>query len=1138
TFTRRAESGYTAGRFFGPSWASTIDERLEIDTIGVLHITDHGQLITYPHPVPGRPVLPGTGTARHALARLDNGDYTITDPDTGRTRLYTAPPGEPGGDGTAWLAQISDRNLNTITFDRTDDGTPLALVHSAGYHLTLTTAGGHVTALALLDQGESHPVRSYGYTDWDLTSVTKPSGATLTLAYDAHHRITAWTDSNSSRYDYTYDHLHRVIAEGGEAGHFRLTLTYTDPDPDTGHRTTTLTTAEGHTTRHLIGDGCRVLATTDPLGHTTRFTHDTRGNPLTRTDPLGRTTAYAYDEEGRLAVVTRADGAELRAVRGDPSRLTEVTEVAEVIDYDGTRLRQEHDERGNRTAVTDQAGHTSRYTYNGNGHLSSITDALGAVTTVRCDRAGLLLEVSDPLGGTTRYERDAFGRTVRVTDPLGATTQLDWNADGEPARRTGPDGSVESWTHDGEGNCVSHTDASGLTTRFEYTHFDLLAARTGPDGVRYTFRHDAEARLTGVTNPAGRSWTYAYDPAGRLISETDFDGRTLTYGLDAAGRVTSRTDATGGVITFVRDLFGRVTRKEAGGAATTYAYDAAGRLVHAIGPDSELVHQYDRRGLLKTEMVNGQVTTYGYDRAGRRVHRITPTGHRTTYGYDAGGRRSHLTPGGHRITFAHDAAGRERERVYGGALTVASAWDPAGRLVAQHLSTGDRVLNRRTYGYRADGHLTAVDDALRGPSRFELDTAGHVIAVSAADWTESYAYDDLGNQTSASWPTTHPGHDATGPRVYHGTALTRAGSIRYEHDALGRITLRQKTRLSRKPDTWRYEWDAEDRLTGVVTPDGTRWRYLHDPVGRRTAKQRLATDGRTVVEETRFTWDGTTLCEQTSTGPGLPRPVSLTWDHHGPRPLAQTERILGTDTPQAVIDERFFAIATDLVGTPTELIDETGDIAWRTRTTLWGTTTWNADATTYTPLRFPGQYHDPETGLHYNYFRHYDPETARYLTPDPLGLAPAPNPIAYVHNPHSRVDPLGLAPGLCPERIEGGGWDTRGKNPLNIVPPDASVRQLTPDPNGGAQKGVEYKWTDPITGNAVRMRIHDADKTAPEGSHAYNGDIYRISIGGRYQDESGVLHHRQVHNERSPHYNPDAANSTHIPWPSEYQLPY
>jgi RHS repeat-associated protein len=110
------------------------------------------------------------------------------------------------------------------------------------------------------------------------------------------------------------------------------------------------------------------------------------------------------------------------------------------------------------------------------------------------------------------------------------------------------------------------------------------------------------------------------------------------------------------------------------------------------------------------------------------------------------------------------------------------------------------------------------------------------------------------------------------------------------------------------------------------------------------------------------------------------------------------------------VGERFFAITTDLIGTPTELVTEAGEVAWHAQRTLWGTTTWNRNATTHTPLRFPGQYHDPETGLHHNYYRHYDPETARYTTPDPLGLAPAPNPTTYVHNPHTWTDPLGLAP--------------------------------------------------------------------------------------------------------------------------------
>nr|WP_206279843.1 RHS repeat-associated core domain-containing protein [Streptomyces luteoverticillatus] len=195
----------------------------------------------------------------------------------------------------------------------------------------------------------------------------------------------------------------------------------------------------------------------------------------------------------------------------------------------------------------------------------------------------------------------------------------------------------------------------------------------------------------------------------------------------------------------------------------------------------------------------------------------------------------------------------------------------------------------------------------------------------------------------------------------------------------------------------------------MTTPDGTRWRYLYDPLGRRIAKQCLDASG-AVTEQVDFTWDGPTLTEQTTTSPALPNPVTLTWDHDGLRPVAQTERISAPDAPQAEIDSRFFAIVTDLVGTPSELVDESGTIAWRTRTTLWGTTAWASDSTAYTPLRFPGQYYDPETGLHYNFHRHYDPETARYTSPDPLGLAPAPNPVAYVENPHTWADPLGLAP--------------------------------------------------------------------------------------------------------------------------------
>ncbi|MGH1555293.1 RHS repeat-associated core domain-containing protein [Streptomyces sp. L7] len=346
---------------------------------------------------------------------------------------------------------------------------------------------------------------------------------------------------------------------------------------------------------------------------------------------------------------------------------------------------------------------------------------------------------------------------------------------------------------------------------------------------------------------------------------------------------------------------------------------------------------------------------------------------------------------------------------------LTQSWSPVGRLTAQSLaSAADRLLQHRDYAYRADGCLTEIRELTSGTRRFDLDGTGRVTGVRAHGWTETYAYDAAGNLVRAD----APGHEASQEREFDGMLLRRAGRTTYEHDGQGRLVRRTHRLLDGRKRTWTYAWNAEDRLTEAVTPDGERWRYAYDPLGRRILKHRLAGDG-SAADRTEFSWDDTRLAERTGPdggvttwdyAPGSHRPLTQT--DHRPRPRVPGGSFLAelAESTTGDRDTRYRAVVTDGVGTPTELVTPEGQVVWQRRTTLWGTPFPSAaDASAEDcPLRFPGQYADAETGLHYNFHRYYDPETAQYISPDPLGMAAAPNPVAYVSHPLCGMDPLGL----------------------------------------------------------------------------------------------------------------------------------
>ncbi|MET8763151.1 DUF6531 domain-containing protein [Lentzea sp. NPDC004782] len=979
---RTHRSSHRVGRWFGRSWASTLDQKVEVEPDAVHFAAADGMLLKFPVPGDSGFVLPVEG-APLRLARAADG-YTVTDHKRGTTLHFAG-----AGTGRLPITAITDRNGNRIDVDYDATGTITGIRHSGGHHLRVDTADGLITGIGLRRaDGPDVPLIGYRYHDGNLTEVVNSSGLPLRYDYDVDGRVVGWEDRNGVWYRFTYDAEGRCVRGDGKDGFLSYTFEY-----DRANLVTKSTNSLGHTTTYHLNERLQVIREVDPLGNAVTSEWDAHHRLRSRTDALGRTVRCEYDADGNLSTFVRADGNTLRTEHNELGLATTVVEP------DGAVWTQEYDDRGNRTSVTDPTGARTSYTFDHRGNLATITDALGQTSTLRYDAAGLLIAATDPTGATTTYERDALGRVSVITDPAGGVTRLSWTVEGKPLSRTLPDGSTERWHYDGEGNTVRRTDARGRDSTTEFGCFDLPVVEVGPDGARTELGYNTELRPTSVTNPQGLVWRYEYDACGRLVRETDFDGRVQTYERDAAGQIVARTNGAGETSRYRHDPMGNVVEEIADGARTTFAFDPLGRLLRATNPDADTVFVRDVLGRVVEETTNGMTVASRYDVLGRRVARTTPSGVDSVWEYDAGNRPVALHTAGRTVRFRHDVAGREVERDLG-AATLVQTWDGNHRLRTQAVSGQGRggLLLRRSYRYRSDGYLEGVVDQFAGPRDFDLDPSGRVTGVRGGPETERYQYDRAGNVVNAAWPSAS-GESAAGPRVYEGTLLRRAGAVHYRHDRQGRVVMRRQTRLSRKADVWHYTWNADDRLIAVITPDGTRWRYLYDALGRRFAKRRLAADGVTVAEETVFHWDDWTLVEQSGRG------GATTWEYEPGtfRPVSQLDR--------AGVDARFYAIVTDLVGTATELVDAAGSVAWRAEESLWGVRT-GAAAEVSCPLRFPGQYHDPESRLNYNYHRYYDPETGRYQSNDPLGLEGGPNPSAYVPNPTAWTDPLGLT--KCP----------------------------------------------------------------------------------------------------------------------------
>jgi RHS repeat-associated protein len=326
------------------------------------------------------------------------------------------------------------------------------------------------------------------------------------------------------------------------------------------------------------------------------------------------------------------------------------------------------------------------------------------------------------------------------------------------------------------------------------------------------------------------------------------------------------------------------------------------------------------------------------------------------------------------------------------------------------------TLIKRGYVYDNSSNLVRVTDSRWGETIYVYDSVEHLIkAMRDRGPGEIFSYDFVGNVTSMS-------EQGTGDQLLEyglGGRLVRRGNTTYVYDDNGRLTEKSETDGNRKHSTWTYTWDASDRLRAVTTPQGVTWKYEYDPFGRRVRKR--GPDG-----DSRFVWDGNVVAHYLEEDE-----VRSTWLFD-----PKTFRPLGT-----IQNGLFYSIMTDQIGTPREIVDRHGRVAWSAVYSSWGKVSHLETRGVECPIRFQGQWFDEESGLHYNRFRYYDPHSARFVSADPIRLLGGPNLYRYAHNPINWVDPLGLgdfgcdSPDIQPlkEQFE------QGTDPTRIVPDDYIV---------------------------------------------------------------------------------------------------
>lgn len=713
--------------------------------------------------------------------------------------------------------------------------------------------------------------------------------------------------------------------------------------------------------------------------------------------------------------------------------------LVEEIRHNGESIRLEYDEWNNLTYLRDSKGVATHWLY---------------------DYRSNVVGIENPAGGYQKFVYDALNRVTAINSN-GNLTEFRYNAYEEILEARDRTRKVE----------FAYTPLGSLTRRKE-------------NGIEIRFSYDRMERLLYLTNEHRERYTFTRNLRGDIIKETGFDNIEREYLRDRSGKVVKVLRPDNRYTAYAYDLNGRISRAEySDGTWESYAYDKNGRIVRCNNQHNCITFERDKMGRVVKETYSsgiqgdeGVSVESTYDVNGNRTRITSTLGADVLQKYDYRGNVSEIEAlnAENRETWKaeirRNELGLEIEKSLTGNVNIFHRYDDFGRPITMNVQQGfssrRKEMYSRRYFWNATDQLQSVLNGItNGYVHYAYDAVGNLAHAEYADGSFEYKMPDaLGN--------IYRNKDHSDREYSAGGRLLRDSQYNYFYDGEGNLTLktRRKTpgiasldyipprRWGKEEDLrytppkkyteeekkallasweservhpiWKwgdyaYSWFGNGMLKSVKLPDSSLVTFEYDALGRRTAK----VGGKQI---NRYFWDGNVLLHEwkydKSERPAAvadelgalkvknqePAPDVVTWVYED-----------GSYVPSAkLLNEQRYSIVSDYLGRPVQAYSDRGQLVWQADYDIYGGLRSLEGEREFIPFRQLGQYE--ETGLYYNRFRWYDPNTGNYISQDPIGLLGNNTTIyGYIHDSNVMTDILGLK-GAVTAILEVGGKQYKG----------------------------------------------------------------------------------------------------------------